>query len=403
MSAQRRTDEPTRVRSVRGAGGIAGPHQVVRAGAGPEAVTSQRRRPTSARIQVVLRRPEELAPQAAAYESLYGESDERRLSRHPAWLLILQSALGHVPFCVEARVGGRLEAILPFVLIQSRLFGRFLVSLPYLNSGGPLGRLSTEGLAQERLGRELIDRAVMHADELDVRFLELRNEMAEDHPQLVNSESTKVHMRLGLTASPDELWTNLRPKVRNQIRKGRRNGLVVCWGGAELVSDFYAVFARNMRDLGTPVYSRHLFETIVHRFPLESEVCIVRSGTRPVAAAILLHGDGVTEVPSASSLRAYNSTCANMLMYWHLLSRSIERGQRCFDFGRSSPESGTYRFKQQWGAQPVETVWQYYLRRGSLQDMRPDNRKYRSLIRIWRHLPVAVARWLGPRIVRGIP
>ena len=43
-------------------------------------------------------------------------------------------------------------------------------------------------------------------------------------------------------------------------------------------------------------------------------------------------------------------TNANMLMYWHLLQRTIQRGNRTFDFGRSSESSGTYRFKRQWGA-----------------------------------------------------
>ncbi len=90
-------------------------------------------------------------------------------------------------------------------------------------------------------------------------------------------------------------------------------------------------------------------------------------------------------------------------MYWHLLERAIERGQQVFDFGRSSADSNTYRFKSQWGAQPHPAVWQYYVRQGSAGDMRPDNPKLQRRIRIWQRLPVWVTRLAGPPIIRGIP
>jgi FemAB-related protein (PEP-CTERM system-associated) len=158
-----------------------------------------------------------------------------------------------------------------------------------------------------------------------------------------------------------------------------------------------------MRDLGSPFYGVGLFREILAAFPSEAEVCVVRDGARPVAAALLLHGWGVTEVPTASSLKQYNPTCVNMLLYWHLLKRSVERGQRVFDFGRSTPEGPTYRFKKQWGAEPHHAVWQYHVRSGSVGEMRPDNPRYRRAIRIWQRLPLTITRRLGPIIVRGIP
>jgi lipid II:glycine glycyltransferase (peptidoglycan interpeptide bridge formation enzyme) len=146
-----------------------------------------------------------------------------------------------------------------------------------------------------------------------------------------------------------------------------------------------------------------LFAQIMRIFPDDAEVCVIRLGPLPVAAAVLLHGDGVTEVPSASSLRSHNDTCANMLLYWQLLERAIDRGQSVFDFGRSTPGSGTYRFKEQWGAEPEPAVWQYYVRRGTIGDARPDNPRYQRVIRWWQRLPVPVTRLIGPPIVRGIP
>jgi hypothetical protein len=92
-----------------------------------------------------------------------------------------------------------------------------------------------------------------------------------------------------------------------------------------------------------------------------------------------------------------------MLMYWRLLCRAIERGQHTFDFGRSSIDSNTFRFKEQWGAKPHPAVWQYYVRRGNVRDLRIESGKYDLMIRVWRRLPLALTRLAGPVIVRGIP
>jgi FemAB-related protein (PEP-CTERM system-associated) len=318
------------------------------------------------------------------------------LSRLPAWLAVLAEGLRHTDYCLEAVQNGRICGILLLAYVRSLLFGRFLVSLPYLNTAGVVAD-------NPAVAALLVDRAVALADELKVRYLELRHEQPIEHAALNEQMTGKVHMRLALPSCGEQLWDALPAKVRNQVRKGEKSGLVVTWGKTELLADFYAVFSRNMRDLGTPVYSRRLFASVLRHFPQRAEFCVVRSEDRPVAAALLLHGLGVTEVPSASSLREYNLTCANMLMYWHLLERAVQRRQAVFDFGRSSMDSNTFRFKKQWGAEPSPATWQYYVRQGSIAAVRPDNPRYGRMIRLWQRLPVALTRLIGPSIVRGIP
>jgi FemAB-related protein (PEP-CTERM system-associated) len=319
------------------------------------------------------------------------------LSWHPSWLAILAAGMGHEPYCIVAHEGNRIVGLLPLAFVRSLLFGRFLVGLPYVNVGG----VRAENPAA---AAGLIDRAVELADRLDVRYLELRHEKPLDHAGLGPRLESKVHMRLPLPEAADALWASFKPKVRNQIRKGEKAGLSIEWGGIERLDDFYDVFAVNMRDLGTPVFSRRLFEEILARFGDDAELCIVRTPQGlPVAGSLLLHGSEMTEVPSASALRRYNATNANMLMYWHLLCRAIERGRPAFDFGRSTLQSNTYRFKRQWGAEPAPAIWQYYVRRGTIGDVRPENSRYQQLIRIWQRLPVRLTRWIGPPIVRGIP
>ena len=317
-------------------------------------------------------------------------------SQHPAWSNVLRDALGHEIYAVEARSHGETCGFLPLAFVSTMLFGRFLVSLPYLNSNGVIARSpDVETL--------LVNRAVELADELDAKNLELRQERLIEHPMLNAVVTSKVHMRRALPSTAEKLWKELDPKVRNQVRKGEKNDFAIRTGGEELLEAFYAVLSENMRDLGTPVYGKELFQSILRTFPQDAELVIVNAGEKPIAGALLLHGPGITEVPTASSLREFNSTCANMLMYHRLLLRAIERGQSTFDFGRSTQDAPTYKFKKQWGATPSPAFWQYYLRVGESGAMRPDNPRYERMIRIWQKLPLRLTQYLGPTIVRGIP
>ena len=318
------------------------------------------------------------------------------LSYHPGWLAVVEQGLGQTPYMVEAVRGREVRGLLPLAFVKSLAFGRFLVSMPYLNYGGVTSD-------DEETAQLLIDRAIDLADRLDVGYLQLRSEQAIDHPRLTTNAGIKVNVTRGLPGSADALWRQLGTKVRNQVRKGQKSDIQIVWGGEELLPEFYAVFSRNMRDLGTPVHGRGFFRAVLRQFPDSAEFCVARLERKPVAAGLLIHGRGATEVPSASSLREYNSTCANMLMYWNLLVRAIERGQDTFNFGRSSPDSRTFKFKEQWGGQPEPARWQFYLRYGDDSVMRHDHPRNRRAIEIWKWLPVGLTRWIGPAIVRGIP
>jgi FemAB-related protein (PEP-CTERM system-associated) len=339
----------------------------------------------------------DLAAQRPRWEAFVARRAGLPLSYHPGWLSVLARGLGHEPYCLEAVAGGETRGLLPLVHVKSLLFGRFLVSLPYLNYGGVIADdASAVG--------PLVDHAVGLADRLRVRYLELRQESAIDHPALSPRPGVpKVHMRLALPATVGRLWDGLSCKVRNQVRKGQKSGLTVAWGGEELLDEFYDVFAVTMRDLGTPVFGRRLFREIVRGFGGLAEFCVVRAGRKPVAAGLVTHGRSVSEVLSAGCLRAFNPLCANMLLYWNLLDRAVGNGQVLFDFGRSSVGGPHYRFKQQWGARPAGAEWQFHVRVGGTTDVRPENPRYQRLIRTWQRLPVPVTRWIGPPIVRGIP
>ncbi|MGB0766454.1 MAG: FemAB family XrtA/PEP-CTERM system-associated protein [Phycisphaeraceae bacterium] len=343
------------------------------------------------------------AQRAAIRELLHhADQQQRACGEHdPAWLDILRDALRHDTSVLMDWHGKRLAGVLPLALTRSPLFGKHLVSLPYLNRAGLLTDDAESGHA-------LIDFAARLAEQHDARYLELRHHgRAFDSDRFTHCRDEKVRMVLDLPTSEDALWSALKAKVRNQVRKGEQAGLSIRFGGDELVAGFYNVFATNMRDLGTPVYPRRLFSAILHNLGERAEIALVTEESIPIAGAILVYdrvgGSAMSQVPSASCLRQFNPICANMWMYHKLLERAIARGASAFDFGRSSEGSGTYRFKKQWGAEPRPTPWQVVLRKGSLDDTRPDNPRYLRRIEQWQKLPVWVTKAIGPTIVRGIP
>lgn len=311
------------------------------------------------------------------------------------WRHIIHQTFGHRTFYLLAREDGQVIGLLPLVLMESRLFGHFLVSLPFFNYGGVVANSAA-------VEEALVTQATAIAVRERVRHMELRH--TEEKALGLVTRAHKVSMRLDLPKRPDLLWAGFKAKLRSQIRKPQKEGFTARIGGIEDLDHFYRVFAANMRDLGTPVYPKRFFRAILQEFPDTTRICTTFLGDIPVAAGFLVSFRRELEIPWASSLRRYNSLSPNMLLYWTALSYACQSGHERFDFGRSTPGGATYRFKEQWGAKPVALHWQYWLKDGTgLPNLSPENSRYRLAIRLWRRLPVGVANVLGPRIVKYLP
>lgn len=314
------------------------------------------------------------------------------------WRRVIGEAFGHdCPYlCVrrDATDGrGELVGVLPLVRVKSLLFGDYLVSMPFLNYGGPLGPeeavAALAAAAAERARREGVD------------LLELRSR--ERLPVGLEASHRKVTVLLDLPEDPEELWDGLKSKVRSQVRRPRKEGVEVRLGAGEL-EPFYRVFARHMRDLGTPVLPAAFFELLRDTFGEEAWFGCAYLDGAPIACGAGFRWDGEFEMTWASALREHSRIAANMLLYWSFMERAIEEGLSTFNFGRCTPGSGTHRFKLQWGGRD-EKLWWYKLSPGGEVDATPspEEGKYAWGPRLWRKLPLPVANALGPRIVRYIP
>ncbi|MEA2093009.1 MAG: FemAB family XrtA/PEP-CTERM system-associated protein [Pseudomonadota bacterium] len=326
----------------------------------------------------------------------YVESNPAASIYHRAeWKELIKKTFGHAGYYFAARNSdGKIIGTLPLTRLTSRLFGDFMVSMPYFNYGGAIAD-------HPEIEQQLMQTAADHVADLGVSHIEYRDDTPrEGFP----ARTEKVNMILPLPGSHDTLWKAFTPKLRAQIRRAQREKLQVLQGGEEYLKDFYTVFARNMRDLGTPVYSKLFFRNILNSFPGACRIMVVRLDNRPVAAGFLIGHRDTLEIPWASTIRDVNHLSINMLLYWEVLKYAIDKRYTQFDFGRSSKDSGTYRFKQQWGAQPRQLYWHYWLRSGdTLPSIKPDNPKYTLMINLWKRLPIMLSTLLGPKIVKNIP
>jgi FemAB-related protein (PEP-CTERM system-associated) len=311
------------------------------------------------------------------------------------WQNVFARGLGHRCHYLAARVDGAIRGVLPLVEVRSWLFGRALSSLPYVNYGGVLA-------ATPQTAEALVAGAGQLAAQRRLEFVVLRHrrQLFSDLP----ARTHKVTMLLPLRADKAGMWEALDRKVRNQIRKAEKSGLATASGGAELLDDFYRVFTRNMRDLGTPTYGRGLFAEILATFARDARIHVVRLNGETIAGALSYAHEDVIEVPSASSLREHRALCPNHLMYWSIIQEAISDGRRIFDFGRSTPDDGTYHFKEQWGAAPEQLWWEYKLAPGAmLPTADRQGAAYQRKIEAWKRLPLAFAGVIGPRIARSVP
>jgi serine/alanine adding enzyme len=309
-----------------------------------------------------------------------------------AWRSVVEEVFGHECIYLGAHDGGALVGVLPLVRVRSRVFGHYLVSMPFLNYGGPLG--SKSGILA------LVDAAIELASRGGVRLLELRSNGALDIP--LPASHRKVTVLLDLPPTAAALTKTFDAKLRSQIRRPQKEGITVAFGQNEL-EPFYGVFSRHMRDLGTPTQSLAFFRAIARRFPHDCWFGCAYLDGKPVAAGCGFAFGRQFEMTWASSLRRYNRQSPNMLLYWAFMQRAIDMGITRFDFGRCTPGSGTHRFKMQWGGREQPLWWYRLAASAEVTTPSPTDNAFRWGPKIWSRLPASIATAIGPSIVRYIP
>jgi FemAB-related protein (PEP-CTERM system-associated) len=331
----------------------------------------------------------------AEWNAFVARSRSANIYHDARWKSVFERACGHACHYLTALVDGEIAGVLPLVEMKSVVFGHFLVSLPFVTYGG----MATE---HPETASALTAAAVRLGLDLGVRHVELRQVGAS--PISLPCRRHKVALTVPLKGSAEEYWARLSSRLRGKVRKAERAGASFEVLGPDGLDSFYAVFALNMRDLGTPVYPKSFFRNILGAFPSSSRVCAVRWRGTPVAAALAIRNGMDLHLPWIAADYACSKNYVNEFLYWSTLQWAWRQGVGRVDLGRSTAGGGNHRFKQQW--LPDETLlhWYYWMPEdGTPPGVSPDNPRYSLAIRCWRRLPLAVANWLGPKVARNIP
>jgi serine/alanine adding enzyme len=310
------------------------------------------------------------------------------------WKQVFERVYGLRTHYLVFRSADEWLGILPLA-VMPRLPGNAVkaVSLPYCNYGG---LLVAPGIDVEPLKAAAIE----YLTSMSISKIEFRDVA----PGM--ADTGEVTMGLILPDSPDLLWKQVGGKVRNQVRKAQQSGLTFCWG-RDQGDALYAIYAKNMGRLGTPVHSPRFIKEILDGFAERADVLTVRHEDRPIGAMLVIKQGNIWSNPIASCLAEFNSLNPNMLLYWEALRAACgDNSAKRFDFGRSHKDSGTYHFKKQWGAIEVALNYHSYENGELLPSASTSFYRGQSasrLAKIWRQLPAFVQRQLGPVVRRWLP
>ncbi|MCC6349757.1 MAG: GNAT family N-acetyltransferase [Candidatus Eisenbacteria bacterium] len=328
------------------------------------------------------------AADGAAWDAYVQASPLSHFGQRIAWRDLTTRAYGVSARYWLAEEDGRVRGVLP--LFRKRGRRPALFSAP----GGLLADDEAVAAALLAPAREEVARERL-------AWLELRDQ-PRAWPDL---ETNREHltMVLELTREPEGQWARFGAKLRNQIRKGEKAGYERRWGHANLAA-FHRVMLENMRDLGTPLRGPAYYRLALELLGAAADLLVIEhAGDAAGAMFTVTHRDTLMD-PWASSLRRHFVRCPNQVLYWEAIQRAIARGLRRFDFGRSQWGSPTFRFKEQWGAQPVPLHYQYVLGTAKRFPTLDDQKGSLDLAtKLWKRLPLPLAALLGEPAKRLFP
>jgi len=339
-----------------------------------------------------------LGPDTSGWDAFVHGRQEATFFHLAAWRDVLTRAFGHAAQYLVAEQDGAIAGVLPLVQVKTRLFGHTLISSPFCVYGGPLAVDAEAAFA-------LAEAACALRTKLGASAAEFRFRAAPPDGWLGEAWQAKEGLYVTFRkpiAADDE--TNLKAIPRKQravVRKGIERGLTATVDRD--VDGLHRIYARSVRNLGTPVFSRTYFRLLAETFASSMDVLTVRDAGSPVAAVLNFHWRDEVLPYYGGGTEAARACFANDFMYWEVMRRAAARGATLFDFGRSKAGTGAFAFKKNWGFAPQPLHYRFALAAGqALPDNNPLNPKYRLMIAAWKRLPVPVANLLGPMLVRGV-
>ena len=349
-------------------------------------------------MQTIQRLASTDAATAARWDAFVAACPEATFFHRAAWQQVIHQVFGHATYYLYAERDGAIVGVLPLAQVKSLLFGHALVSLPFAVYAGVAA-------ADEAAAAALEADAERIAQGLGAQHLELR-QLQRRHDGWPKQD---LYVTFRKTILPDEEANLLAipRKQRAMVRKGIKHGLVSAFDDG--VERFFALYADNVHRHGTPALPKRYFETLRKTFGADCSVLTVSApGSdgapgRPLSSVLSFRFRDEILPYYAGDDEAARDLAANDFKYWELMRHACAQGLKTFDYGRSKLGTGPFAFKKNWGFEPQPLHYEYRLyKRDAVPQNNPANAKYRLMIETWRRLPLGVANWLGPYVVRSL-
>ena len=309
------------------------------------------------------------------------------------WQRVLRRVFRHDTYFLYAEVDGRIEGVLPLAHVSSLLFGNSLSSLPFAVYGGVAALNDEAATALEQEAQQLARR--LGVDHLELRHVTARH---DDWPV----QDLYVTFRKEILPDEEANMLAIPRKQRAMVRKGIKNGLKAEFDTG--VDRFFALYSDNVHRHGTPAMPKRWFQALRDEFGRDCDVLTVTDADGRILSTVLSFYFRDEVMPYyAGDDEAARDLAANDFKYWELMRHSCARGLKVFDYGRSKQGTGPYAFKKNWGFEPTPLRYEYRLyKRERIPQNNPANAKYKLLIATWRRMPLSMANWLGPFVVRSL-
>lgn len=333
--------------------------------------------------------------QAAAkrWDAFVSECPQATFFHRAGWQRIVGDVFGHTTYFLYVEENDVIQGVLPLAHVKSLLFGNSLVGLPFAVYGGVAVLREDAALRLEMEAQDI-------ARSLGVDHLELRNITARhaDWP----TQDLYVTFRRDIDPSEEANMLAIPRKQRAMVRKGIKNGLVSQFDTH--VDRFFALYADNVHRHGTPAMPKRYFKALLDEFGPDCDVLTVTTADgRPLSSVLSFYFRDEVLPYYAGDDESARDLAANDFKYWELMRLACARGLKVFDYGRSKQGTGSYAFKKNWGFVPTPLHYEYCLyKRDSIPQNNPSNTKYKLMIEAWRRMPIGLANWLGPFIVRSL-
>jgi hypothetical protein len=301
------------------------------------------------------------------------------VTHHPALPSIIAESFGWKPMTIRHSDGWQLNLICT---------GRSLVTLPHFSYGAFFsdGSASAEEIMQQYLHK-------LHFVK-GFNGLEYRR-IAKDG----QDNGFKVVSFLELNSRRENKSSGFSSNIRRKISKARRSGIEVKAGGAELLREFYPIYARHMHHLGSGALPLRFFRKLLAGYTGRDAgafVFILYHKGKPQGAAFNLFYRGFYENEWFATTPAVQKLYGSYALHAAMIDHATGLGADIYSFGQSSAGSGVHLFKKRWNTTDIPLQWINFPHQSR------NLRKQGWLRTIWKRMPYGVAKYVGRWVAKWV-